>query len=182
MQKDNNHLHNYVYSSELVEFVRIANDFCSLMEQLKGMKGKEFIQRSVELLPGLYGAILKVQDTEPVFETPAEPTVTEQDWSTVYQQMALLLGSHNEYLRPAGEDEFDRSDLVTHTISEDLADLYQELRDFTTIYSRGMEELMNDAAWELKERFTEHWGKKLLNALNAMHSLYIKDIDPAGEE
>jgi hypothetical protein len=82
----------------------------------------------------------------------------------------------------AGEDEFDRSEVVSHTISEDMADLYQELRDFTSIYSRGMEEFMNDAAWELKERFAEHWGAKLLRALQALHTLYISGIDPGATE
>ena len=37
---------------------------------------------------------------------------------------------------------------------------------------------MNDAAWQLKERFTEHWGTKLLRALSALHELFVKEIDP----
>ena len=72
-------------------------------------------------------------------------------------------------------DEFDRSEMVRHTISEDMADLYQEIKDFTVTYSRGMEELMNDAAWELGERFSEHWGKKLLLSLLALHDLYNQE-------
>ena len=63
-------------------------------------------------------------------------------------------------------------------ISEDMADIYQDLRDFTAIYSRGLEEIMNDAAWELKERFIEHWGKKLLRTLTPLHDLFVKEIDP----
>ena len=60
-----------------------------------------------------------------------------------------------------------------------MADIYQEMRDFTSIYGRGMEELMNDAAWELKERFEEHWGLKLLRCLSALHHLYVTGINPA---
>ncbi|MCK4745909.1 MAG: DUF5063 domain-containing protein [Bacteroidales bacterium] len=182
MPEENVHLHNYVYSSDMVEFVTAANDFCHFLEQLKGVDGKNFIERSVHLLSGVYHSILKTGVTEPIYESSGEPTVSEQDWSTIYQRIAMVLGAHNEYLRPASEDEFDRSDLVTHTISEDMADVYQELRDFTTVYSRGMEELMNDAAWEVKERFAEHWGKKLIIALNALHTLYTKGIDPTGED
>jgi hypothetical protein len=82
----------------------------------------------------------------------------------------------------ADEDEFDRSELTNHTISEDMADVYQELRDFTVIYSRGLEEIMNDAAWELKLRFAEHWGAKLLRSLSALHLLYVNNVDPSQEE
>jgi hypothetical protein len=41
---------------------------------------------------------------------------------------------------------------------------------------------MNDAAWELGERFAEHWGKKLLRSLMALHELYVRGIDPSEKE
>lgn len=178
MQEENDDLHNYVYSSEMVEFVTHSNAFCLYLEQLSEVGGKAFIGDSVKHLSGIYAAAVKLEEREPLYETVGEPTVTEQDWSRVYQGISLLLGAHNDILRPAEEDEFDRAELVTHTISEDLADVYQELRDFTSIYSMGLEELMHDAAWELKERFMEHWGKKLLRSLMALHELYMKGIDP----
>jgi hypothetical protein len=182
MQEEGNPVHNYVYSSALVEFVKAANEFCAFLEELKGDEGRTFMVDSVKHLSTVYARILKTGDTEPVYESPAEPTVTEQEWSALFQRIALILGPHIDILRIAKEGEFDRSELVNHTISEDLADLYQELKDFTIIYSRGLEELMNDAAWELKEHFAEHWGAKLLRALQALHELYVSGIDPSEEE
>ncbi len=41
---------------------------------------------------------------------------------------------------------------------------------------------MNDAAWELNVRFVEHWGKKLLRALQALHELYVSGVDPTEKE
>lgn len=178
MQNESTSLHKYVYSSEMVKFVTSANAYCHLLEEQEGVDGKAFIEQSVKHLSGVYTAILKIAGTDPVFDSQSEPIVTEQEWSMVYQRISMLLGPHNETLRPAEEDEFDRSDLVTHTVSEDMADVYQELRNFSTIYSRGVEELMNDASWELNERFGEHWGKKLLRALTALHDLFVKGIDP----
>lgn len=182
MQEDNSNLHNYVYSSDMVEFVTICNACCHFMEQLKEVEGKQFIEQSVKHLSSVYAAHMKLKETEPVFESSGEPTVTEQDWAMIFQRISMLLGPHNDILRQAEEDEFDRSDLVIHTISEDVADVYQELRDFTSIYSRGIEELMNDAAWELKEHFAENWGKKLLRSLMALHDLYIQGVDPTEKE
>jgi hypothetical protein len=183
MQEDNSHLHNYVYSSEMVDFVTICNACCRFLEELtEEVDGKEFIEQSVKHLSSVYAAHMKLEETEPVFESSGEPTVTEQDWSMIFRKISMLLGPHNNILRPAEEDEFDRSELVIHTISEDMADVYQELRDFTSIYSRGMEELMNDAAWELREHFAEHWGKKLLRSLMALHDLYIQRVDPTEKE
>ncbi len=182
MNEESGSVHNYVYSNALVEFVKAANEFCRFLEELEGTEGKAFISESVAQLAELYVLFLRVGETEPVFDSSPEPTVTEQEWSALFQRIAGILGSSNDILRMAGEDEFDRSELVNHTISEDMADIYQEMRDFTVIYARGLEELMNDAAWELKVRFAEHWGTKLLRALSALHLLYVNDVDPSQEE
>jgi hypothetical protein len=174
--------HSFVYSEELLALVRAANEAATFLESFPGDAGRTFITGAVRSLSTVYSAMLRVGDTEPVFESAGEPTVTEQDWSGIYQRVARVLGPYNEFLRPAEEGEFDRSELVTHTVSEDLADVYQEIRDFIAIYSRGMEEEMNDAAWELKSRFTEHWGKKLLRSLARLHELYVKGVDPTENE
>ncbi len=182
MQEEISRLHHYVYSSEMVNFVTISNSFCQFLEQLKEEDGKAFIEQSVKQLSDVYASFMKLRDTEPVYESAGESMVSEQDWSAVYQRILLLLGPHNDILRQAEDDEFDRSDLVTHTISEDMADVFQEMRDFTANYRRGIEELMNDAAWDLGEHFAEHWGKKLLRSLMALHELYILGIDPMEKE
>ena len=181
MQNEEPGLYKYVYASEMVEFVTASNGLCHFLEQMQGEEGRSFIVSAIQLLSAIYATFVKLGASEPVYDTALEPTVTEQDWSTIYQKVARVLGPYNDYLRPAEVDEFDRSEMVRHTISEDMADLYQELKDFTVTYSRGMEELMNDAAWELGERFSEHWGKKLLLSLLALHDLYIRGVEP-GEE
>ncbi len=184
MQDNGHSLNEYVYSAEMVDFVSAANDLCGFLEELKGMESRPFIAESVRLLPLVYSAYLRLEPTEPVSgeEEIWEPTVTEQDWSALYRQIAVVLGPHNDFLRPADSGEFDRSDLVTHTVSEDLADIYQELRDFSVIYGRGVEPLTNDAVWELMVRFTEHWGEKLLRSLLALHLLYVREVDPGEEQ
>lgn len=178
MQEEGTLVHNYVYSSEMVEFVKAANGCCTFLEQLKGTEGRAFIIESVKHLSTVYSTFLNTGESVPVLESPIESTVTEQEWSALFQRISMILGPHNDILRMADEGEFDRSELVNHTISEDLSDLYQELKSFTAIYSRGMEELINDAAWELKEQFGEHWGAKLLRALLALHELYVSGVDP----
>lgn len=182
MQEESSKLHNYVYSSEMVEFVRAANGYCGFLETLSGQEGKAFIAEAVSWFSGVYASYVKLGATEPVGDVQGELTVSEQEWSRIYQRISMVLGAYNDFLRLAETDEFDDSELVTHTIAEDAADVYQELRDFTTIYSRGLEEQMNDAAWELGERFAEHWGKKLLRSLLALHNLFVAGIDPREKE
>ena len=182
MQEEGTPVHNYVYSSEMLEFVNAANACCGFLEELTDTEGRTFIIESVKHLSAVYASFLITGESEPVLESPGEPTVTEQEWSELFQRIAMILGPHNDILRMADEGEFDRSEVVNHTISEDMADLYQDLKDFTAIYSRGVEEFMNDAAWELGEHFAEHWGAKLLRALQALHALYVTGVDPSEKE
>ena len=128
---------NGVYAPELLEFVRLANDFCKWLEKSETLSGTKFISESVQLLPEIYYRASILKETEPVLESGNEKFVTEQDWSEIYQKVLHLLGPHNSYLRIAANDEFDRSDLSTHTISEDLADIYQDLKDFTRQFRQG---------------------------------------------
>ena len=181
MFEDQEKLRAFVYADEVVTFVRAANEAATFLEDLKEKNGRAFIVEALTHLSEVYRAILKIGDNEPLSEAGVETSVSEQEWAEVFQRILAILGPHNEILRPAEDDEFDRSDLVTHTISEDLADVYQELRDFTSLYSRGLEELMNDAVWEVKVRFTEHWGKKLLRSLSSLHDLFVAGIDPTEE-
>ena len=181
MQEDHQEIHAFVYSDEVVAFVRAANETATFLEALKDKGGRDFIEEAVMHLAEVYASVLKIEEAVSNSELALEPTVTEQEWAEIFQRIASLLGPHNEMLRPAEDNEFDRSDLVAHTISEDLSDVYQELRDFTALYSRGLDEIMNDAIWEVTLRFREHWGKKLLRSLSSLHDLYVSGIDPSEE-
>ncbi|MBN1133220.1 MAG: DUF5063 domain-containing protein [Bacteroidales bacterium] len=175
MQEENLNLH-YVYAPEVLEFVRSCNAFCSYLETLSETQAQDFIPDMIGLLSGIYASAVKIDQPEPIYDGN-EKVVTEEDWSLVYRTAAKVLGPYNAYLRIVDEEDYDRSDLITHNISEDLSDIYQELRDFTGLYSRGLEDIMNDALWEVRGNFEEHWGEKLLNALAALHRLYVKKVD-----
>ncbi len=171
-----------VYAPEVLEFVRSANDFCQWIEEAGQKRAVDFIRSSLQVLSSVYYNLVMIEPLEPVMESSNEKFVTEQDWSEIYQRVMNLLGVHNEYLRIADNGEFDRSDLVTHKISEDMADIYQDLKDFTKQYRQGIEELMNDAVWEVMDNFENYWGVKLLNALQALNRLYVTKVDPEEDD
>jgi len=167
-----------VYAPGILDFVRSSNEYCSWIEEADSMKPAEFISSSLKVISGVYHHAVSIEPREPMLEGGNEKFVTEQDWSSIYQKVLNLLGSYNSYLRIAESDEYDRSDLVSHTISEDLADIYQDLKDFILQYRQGIEEIMNDAVWEVMDNFEQFWGAKLLNALQALNKLYVNKIDP----
>jgi hypothetical protein len=145
------------------------------LEKIDMFKKKAAMEKLQKLIPLLYlkGSLLPKLETR--HETLNEKFVTENDWYHVRGLLSLKLSSHDAYQAivdpvPQGTDE-----PVGGTISEDLADVYQELKDFITLYNIGTEENMNDALWECGENFPE-WGGKLISALKALHiALYSGD-------
>ena len=170
-------LHKHIYSEEVLEFTKSSHNFCKWIEDSESESDevRTFIVTSLKYLPAIYSRMIAIPDFDPVFEEGNEKYVTEEDWSRVYQKITLILGTFNEYDDLPGKSEYDRSEVITRTISEDISDIYQDLRDFLEIFRNSPEEIMNDALWECRANFASSWGEKLLRASKAMHSIYISD-------
>jgi len=106
-------------------------------------------------------------------EEMIEKFVTEQEWNNIYQIVSQKLGYHNDYLDVYDPVARQEEDLSVGKISDNLADIYQDMKDFVTLYGVGNEEVMLASLWECKISFEEFWGQKLLNATRVLHRLYF---------
>ena len=70
---------------------------------------------------------------------------------------------------------------IKRTISEDLADIYQDLKDFISVFQIGFNITMNDSLFLCKEHFAEFWWQWLVNALKALHDIKYGRIDDDDE-
>ena len=168
-------LHNSIYSPEVLDFVASSQNFCKWIEDPETLDSKSFIINGLKILPGLYSQMLSIPLIEPVFDEAVEKSVTEEDWSVIYRKVEDILGELNDYIDIPDKSEYDRSELITRKISEDISDIYQDLRDFLEVFRNSPEEIMNDALWECRLNFENSWGEKLLRVSRAMHTIYLKD-------
>ena len=86
-----------------------------------------------------------------------------------------MLGVDDTYLEVFHPDMALSDTPVAAFISEDLADVYQEIKDFAANYQTLEPDIMNDALVACLESFGLHWGQKNLNALRALHALRFSD-------
>ncbi|HOF21487.1 MAG TPA: DUF5063 domain-containing protein [Bacteroidales bacterium] len=167
-----------VYSRNVLEFVAAANEFCKYAERSAEIKGGELLRILQRLLPYLYIRASFLPSLEPVFEDGNEKFVTESDWNTIHDSLKKQFGSTDEYLDiydagPEGPDN-----IVQSSLSENLADMYQDIKDFLLLYQTGTEEIMNDAVWECKISYENIWGQKLVNSLRAIHMFIYSGDEP----
>jgi len=160
---------NPVYSRSVIEFTAAAIEFCKYAENAGEIKGDEMLKILQRILPYLYLKASLLPFLEPYFEDGNEKFVTEADWFRIHDVLKDKFGTADDYLEvfDAKADELDRP--VISRLSENMADIYQDLKDFLLLYQTGTKEVMNDALWECRLNFENYWGQKLTNSLRAIH-------------
>lgn len=166
---------HFVYSSNVIEFVTVAAETCLFLEHAAEFERDDFVQKSVKLLPLLYLKTSLVNIPESVYDDNVERFVSEEDYRFIIEQVEAILGPDDSYLEVFHPDMALSDTPIAAFVSENLADIYQELKDFAANYQLGDEDIMNDALVLCLNAFGEHWGQKLLNALRALHALRFSE-------
>ncbi|MCU0472156.1 MAG: DUF5063 domain-containing protein [Bacteroidales bacterium] len=158
-----------VYGRTVVEFVAAANEFCKYSEHSSELKGDEMLKILQRILPFLYLKASLLPALEPVFEDGNEKFITEADWFRIHDSFRHTFGTADDFLELADEKFNETEGAVPSSLSENMADIYQDMKDFLLLYQTGTKEVMNDAIWECKMNFENIWGQKLVNSLRAIH-------------
>ena len=169
-----------VYSRNVIEFVAVANEFCKYAEQASKLNGDELLKILQRILPLMYIKASLLPQLEPYFEDGNEKFVTEDDWLNIRDSLRKKFGTADDYLEVFDERTADTDGPVVASISENMTDIYQDIKDFLLLYQTGTNEVMNDAVWECRMNFENIWGQKLVNALRAVHR-FIYSGDEIGE-
>ena len=158
-----------VYSRNVVEFVAVANEFCKYAEHASELKGDELLKILQRILPLMYLKASLLPQLDPFFEDGNEKFVTEADWTDINESLKEKFGTANDYLEVFDEKINETEGPVISSISENMADIYQDIKDFLLLYQTGTGEVMNDAVWECRMNFENFWGQKLVNSMRAIH-------------
>ena len=167
-----------VYSRTVIEFVAAANEFCKYAEHAAEIKGSDLLRILQRLLPFLYLKASLLPALESVFEDGNEKFVTEADWEKVNEDFRRQFGTADTYLDLIWEKFSEAENIVPSSIGEDMADIYQDLKDFLLLYQTGTSEVMNDAIWECRMNFENIWGQKLVNSMRAIHRFIYSGNEP----
>lgn len=169
------HTHQVVYSKNVIEFVTVANEYCNGAELVNRFSVEENLQRLQKILPLLYLKAALLPKTERLLDEELEKYVTEFDYNVLHQKWLQMLNEYDSFYEVFDPGIQFGQETVTASISENLMDIYQDLKDFLMSYSIGNEEVMNDALYECMYRFGESWGQRLVNVLRAIHMLLASD-------
>ena len=172
-----------VFSRNAMEFATVAREFCVFAENVAQYSKADYLKVASRLLPLLYVKVSILPDAKPVLdEDGLEEVVDEQTYESVRIAIRAKLSAHDDYLEVFKEDFKYSETPITASISEDMADIYQDLRNFCEQYQSGVDEIMNDALANVSEKFRSYWGQRLCNALRAIHSALFSGDDLKDEK
>jgi hypothetical protein len=164
-----------ILSKQTEDFVRTALEFCVLTEKHTQTDKDFFINNMIRVLPLLYLKVSIIPQIEENYDSDLETKVSEEMYNRVEDSISNLLGNENLYLETFHPDIRLSDSPIAVKISEDLADIYQDLGNFIAVFKNGQRETMNDSLTLCVQNFEKYWGQRLLNALRALH--YIKYND-----
>lgn len=166
-----------VYSAPVIDFVTVAVEFCAFLEKDEQPKRSEWIDKMLKLLPLMYIKASLLPQTVGIQEDSLETFVKEEDYIRVAAAISSSMGEEDVYLDVFVEDMKYSERPVSAFVSENIADIYQDVRNFVSVYQYGLTEQMNDALYACKRNFQTYWGQKLVNVLRALHNVLYGNIE-----
>lgn len=170
----NSHTNNIAYAPVTLDFVTISVEFCSFLERSESIQQADWIKTLLRILPLLYVKATLLPTVETLNDDYLETFVNEQDYLYVTNKVSSMVGEHDVYLDVFVEDMKYSDRPVSSFISEDVADIYQDIRNFVSVYQVGLEENMISALKVCTDNFRLFWGQKLVNVLRPLHAIVYK--------
>ena len=139
---DNKHI---VYASVTLDFVTVCVEFCTFLEKMEAMSRTEWTSNMLRILPSLYLKAVLLPSVEVLGDGRAEVFVTEQDYKLIENHVASVIADEDVYLDVFLEDMKYSDRPVSSFVSEDIADIYQdiEIKATSTIVNKVVTSQLN---------------------------------------
>ena len=157
-------------------FIALANEYCHTVEHMSELAGDDqmhVVAQMLKLLPRLYITASDMEgDSMMMDDAYITPSLEEDVYDIVRQHIAAVMGDEDLYLEVFIEDMKYSDTPIAASVSEGLADLYQEFYNLLHSIEDMPTSTQRDLLALCKGNFAEYWGQTLTNVLRALHSIY----------
>lgn len=171
---DSKNTEDITLSKPVIEMATVANEFCYFLENLDKKEKDTLLEFMQRILPLLYlkGSLLPLM--EPEYPEANERFVTEEQWERVFTELREKLEKDDEYwiIDPLYINE---TEPLKASISENLADIYQDMKDFLVLLQKNTVAARENAIYQCRLLHGDHWGYKVGNIFTRIHHLIYFD-------
>ena len=169
---------NSVSSKNVLEMITVANEYCHFIEKAHKYDVQDILEYLQKIFPLLYlkGSLLpKVEVQMPEMN---ERFVTAENWEIIFNELRNKFKPKDNYWTIDHSITEDTDPQQTN-LADNLTDVYQDLKDFVLLYSKGTQAAQENAIHDCKHFFETHWGNRLVMAQKYVHYLLYADKQQA---
>lgn len=154
------------------EFAVVAKRYCRLIESRSRIPKRQFVVRCAECLAELQMHSVRLASTRSknVFP-PGTKRMGHRQWWALYKSLGRKLGKDNGYHLVFDPYKVEKDDPIWTSLSDDLADIYRNLKEGLGHYDRQDATSVNDALCCWKFDIAIHMGHHIVSALRPLHVL-----------
>lgn len=158
-------------------FIALTNEYCQAIENAsQGISRDAFVNTMVKLLPRIYICANDL-DLNPMTNVYIDPTLEEATYEQVRETISQVMADEDIYLEVFLNDMKYSDTPISVSISENLADLYQEFFNLISAVQYATTSDQSDLLGLCYENFTDYWGQTLVNVLRALHNVRYTATD-----
>lgn len=163
---------NKTLSNNSLSLIALTNEFCHFVEISNECTRDMFVARMLKLLPRIYIAISDVEIEGGYGEYYIEPILDEVAYDQVRNSLEVLMANEDIYLEVFVEDMKYSDTPISASVSENLADLYQEFYNLIQSIKDAPSEARQSLIEQCKDNFISYWGQILCNVLRALNTVF----------
>jgi hypothetical protein len=167
-------LQEEILSKKVIEMITVAHEFCLFFEDAEKYNSQQILEYFQKIAPLCYlkGSVLpKNIEPDPDF---LERFVNEEQWENLFKLLREKFEQKDVYY--IHDHNFDSTEV---SLADNIADIYQDLKDFVMLYQKAPLQSKACAVAELQKLFENHWGRRIVQALPRIHDILYGDrIDP----
>ena len=164
-----------IHLNTVEDFHRTARHYCDLIESVSQHSLPKFLASVRSSLTALYGFAIVLPELESTDEETVRD-ISHVEWTAICDAISEKLGRHDLYWE-IFDPTVELADApVSQTISDDLSDIWRDLKIGVDVWEFASEEMKKQIVWNWKFNFKHHWSCHLVDALRTINWL----LEPHG--
>lgn len=156
---------------QVKEYIAAARDYCDFIDEATIIKPVELFESLQSLLAEVYSKTAMIKKPKYCYEDEPQKFVQENEYALIHDRLQGIIAKFNTSGSVKQNSKGSGMDILSFSLAESLADIYQELKDSYLLYEVGLSQAMNDAIWSSRDSFEKQWGLQLIEALQSIHQL-----------
>jgi hypothetical protein len=162
-----------VTEATIESFVIVAREFCALVERDREPNSWIFAQKCLVSLLRLYEKALHLPSAEVASGYEFVERIDTHFWTVVMTGVSQKLAQDYYWMIHESFEPFGQPapEAVIGQLSDDLADIWRDVKTGLQELDRGGEDAVNAAVWCWRFRLETHWGTHASTAIVALTAL-----------